>query len=255
MRLLHADDSQPVAVHRAGADATFLFTCDHAGRRTPLRLNRLGLPDAAFDLHIAWDIGAGALTERLSQALGACCILQTYSRLVIDCNRAPERPDAAPAVSDGVAIPGNTELTSDALAERVRAIHAPYHAAIAAELDARQARGLATLVVFMHSFTPRMGGQDRPWHLGVLHKDGSRFSAIVLELLSRAPGLVVGDNQPYAMDDVDYSAPLHAIGRGLDYLELEVRQDLIADETGQARIAGLLQAVLPQALARLAAEN
>ncbi len=255
MELLHAADSQPIAVHRAGADATFLFTCDHAGRLIPRRLGRLGLPQTALDLHIAWDIGAGALTERLSQSLGACGVLQRYSRLVIDCNRAPERPDAAPAVSDGVAIPGNVGLTPDALAERVQAIHTPYHTAIAGELDARQARGLPTIVVFMHSFTPRMGGQDRPWHLGVLHRDGSRFSAIVLELLSQAPGMVIGDNQPYAMDDVDYSAPLHAIGRGLDYLELEVRQDLIADEAGQARIADLLQVVLPQALAQLALDS
>ena len=255
MELLNADDSQPVTVHRAGAATTFLFTCDHAGRATPLRLNRLGLPEAAFDLHIAWDIGAGALTERLSAALGACCFLQAYSRLVIDCNRDPQRPDAAPAVSDGVAIPGNLALTPDALAERMRAIHAPYHAAIASELDARQAKGLPTIVVFMHSFTPRMGGQDRPWQLGVLHEGGSPFSRIVFELLSARPGYVVGDNQPYAMDGVDYSAPLHAIGRGLDYLELEVRQDLIADEAGQARIADLLQTVLPQALALLTAQS
>ena len=229
---------------RAGASAPFLFVCDHAGRETPEALDRLGLPEAAFDLHIAWDIGAGALTQRLAAALDACCILQRYSRLVIDCNRAPDRPDAAPETSDGTAIPGNQALTAQARADRVQAIHAPYHAAIARELDARQARGLDTVVVFMHSFTPVMGGIARPWHFGVIREEGSRFSKAMLDRLARLHGVVVGDNQPYAMDGVDYSAPTHALARGLDYLELEVRQDLIVDEAGQARIAQMLQGQL-----------
>ena len=99
MGLLDAPDSQPVVVHSAGAPALFLFTCDHAGRETPRSLGRLGLPESVFDLHIAWDIGAGALTRRLAKTLKATCILQRYSRLVIDCNRDPSRPDAIPAAS------------------------------------------------------------------------------------------------------------------------------------------------------------
>jgi predicted N-formylglutamate amidohydrolase len=249
MGLLGAGDSQPVIVERAGSAAPFLFICDHAGRDIPQRLSRLGLPDAALDLHIAWDIGAGAVARRLAASLGACCILQRYSRLVIDCNRAPDRADAAPAVSDGVRIPGNEGLDADALAARVREIHAPYHGAIAAELDARRARGLKTILVFMHSFTPRMAGFDRPWHFGVIREDGSRFSRAALQALSRLDGFVVGDNLPYAMDEIDYSAPLHAMGRGEDYLELEVRQDLIADEAGQAMVADLLERLLPAAAA------
>jgi predicted N-formylglutamate amidohydrolase len=228
-----------------------LFICDHAGRSVPSNLHRLGLPDSAFDLHIAWDIGAGALTRRLAAALGCGFVMQAYSRLVIDCNRTPDGPNAAPAISDGVRIPGNEGLTPQALAERVEAIHSPYHAAIVRELDARQAAGFRPIVVFMHSFTPRMGGQDRPWHMGVLHDGASRFSKAVLERLSDLPDLEVGDNQPYAMDGTDYSAPLHAIGRGLEYLELEVRQDLIADEPGQARIGAVLQTILAKAAAQM----
>lgn len=251
MGLLNASDSQPAIVQGAGADARFLFTCDHAGRDIPAGLNRLGLADEALNQHIAWDIGAGALTESLARRLGAAAILQRYSRLVIDCNRDPVRPDAAPETSDGWRIPGNAGLTPEARAERVDAIHAPYHAAIARELDARQARGRPTLLIFMHSFTPRMAGFDRPWHFGVIRDPASRFSKAVLERLQALPGWVTGDNEPYAMDDVDYSAPLHAMGRGLDYLELEVRQDLIADAAGQARIADILEAVLPEAAAAL----
>ena len=247
MGLLSGRDPEPVVVQRAGAAAPFLFVCDHAGRETPEALGRLGLPDSAFDRHIAWDIGAGAVTRRLAAAFGACCILQRYSRLVIDCNRAPDRADAAPEVSDGTPIPGNRELTAQALAERAEAIHEPYHAAIARELDARLARETPTVVIFVHSFTPEMGGVARPWHFGVIREEGSRFSKAMLDRLSGLHGLVVGDNQPYAMDGVDYSAPRHAMARGLDYLELEIRQDLIGDEAGEARICDLLAGQLRRA--------
>src|SRR4051812_4715829 len=97
MGLLGDGDSQPVIAERMGADGPFLCICDHAGREVPTRLGRLGLPETAFDLHIAWDIGAAGVTRRLAAALGAASVLQRYSRLVIDCNRDPARPDAIPA--------------------------------------------------------------------------------------------------------------------------------------------------------------
>ena len=251
MGLLGPGDSQSVIAERTGAGALFLFICDHAGRDVPSQLGRLGLPEAAFDLHIAWDIGAAGVTRRLSAALEAPCILQRYSRLVIDCNRDPSRPDAIPEVSDGVSIPANQGLSAEDRRVRIVAIHAPYHAAIAAELDARQDRDLPTILVFVHSFTPRMAGFDRPWQFGVIREPFSRFSKAVLDQLRAEASLTIGDNEPYAMDGIDYSAPTHALARGLDYLELEMRQDLIADEAGQAAVADMLKGVLTKAAASL----
>jgi predicted N-formylglutamate amidohydrolase len=244
MGLLDLGDSQPVIAERIGCDSRFLLICDHAGRAVPQKLHRMGVAEAGFDLHIAWDIGAAAVTRRLSAGLEAPCILQRYSRLVIDCNRDPSRPDAIPQVSDGVVIPANQGLTEQDRTARIEAIHTPYHAAITAELDRRQTLGLPTLLVFMHSFTPRMAGVDRPWSFGVIREPGSRFSRAVLDDLCALGGFEVGDNEPYAMDGSDFSAPTHALARGLDYLELEMRQDLIADEAGQAAIADLLKGVL-----------
>ena len=241
MSLLRFGDPEPAAVHRAGADASLLFICDHAGRAVPAPLGDLGVPAGEFDRHIAWDIGAAALTLALADAFGATAILQAYSRLVVDCNRHPDRPDAMPEISDGTPIPANIDLTDAARAERVAAIHAPYHAAISRELDARASRGVETRLVFIHSFTPRMAGVDRPWRYGVLHLGDSPFSDAMLQVLrednAQAP---VGDNEPYAMDATDYSAPLHGVARGLDFLEIEVRQDLIADAAGVAAVAAYL---------------
>lgn len=251
MGRLGADDSQPVIAGLAGSDAPFLLICDHAGREVPTALDQLGLPDEAFERHIAWDIGALAVTRGLSTALDAPFIAQRYSRLVIDCNRDPATAGAIPEISDGTVIPGNQGLSDAARQARIDAVHAPYHAAIAAELDRRHDRRAPTVLVFVHSFTPRMAGSDRPWRFGVVREPDSRFSRRVLERLQAIGGFEVGDNLPYAMDGVDYSAPTHAFARGFDYLELEMRQDTVADEVGQAATVDLLSGVLRQALGGL----
>ena len=253
MRRLGPSDPSPVIAYRLGSPAPFVITCDHAGRAVPAALGDLGLPAAAFERHIAWDIGAGALSRRLGDALDACVIQQAYSRLVIDCNRHPGRTDSIPALVDETEIPANQNLTPDDAAARLDEIHAPYHQAIADELDRRAALGVQTTVLFIHSFTPRLDGRDRPWTVGVLHAGDSPFSNAMLELLGQAPGEVIGDNQPYTMDETDYSAARHARGRGLDYLELEVRQDLLADEAGIEQMAVLLAPLLTAALRKTAA--
>ena len=235
--MLGRDDPTPFTVINSGGSSPFLLFGDHAGRAIPARLGDLGVAKAAMDRHIAWDIGVQGLGEALAAALDATFVAQTYSRLVIDCNRKPGSPDRAPAVSDGEAINGNVGLTESDLAARHAEIYAPYQDAIAAALDAR--RGRPTWLVSLHSFTPVFQGFARPWRMGVLHRGDSALSAGMLALLRARLGDEVGDNQPYAMDTTDNTVPLHADARGLDYLELEVRQDLIADAAGQAWAAQL----------------
>jgi predicted N-formylglutamate amidohydrolase len=70
----------------------------------------------------------------------------------------------------------------------------------------------------------------------------------VLDLLKRAYGDAAGDNQPYSMDQIDNTIPLHADARGLDYLELEIRQDLIAEPAGQDEVAAIVAGLLREAL-------
>ena len=246
--MLSRDDPSPDFVINSDGASPYLILGDHAGRAVPAVLGDLGLPPEAMDLHIAWDIGVAGLGERLAQALDACFVHQTYSRLVIDCNRRPDNPDAAPAVSDGVTIPANASLTPDETAARRRAICDPYQARISDLLDRRRARGQPTLIFSLHSFTPVFGGFVRPWRFGVLHRGDSVLSRRVLALLRQAEGNAAGDNQPYAMDGTDYTVPLHADARGLDYLELEVRQDLIGDGAGQDQIAAVLAPILRAAL-------
>ena len=252
--LLDADERPPFLLTNPGARSPFLFVGDHAGRAVPRSLGSLGLQQAQLDRHIGWDIGVAALGRSLALAMEACFIEQRFSRLVIDCNREPSRDDSIVTVSDGSDVFGNFDLEPEARRLRREAIFDPYHGAIAAELDLRLALGLPTILVALHSFTPALSSvtQARPWTYGVLHLNDSRFSRAMIERLCAEPdGPIVGDNQPYQMDLVDYTIPAHSQARGLDYLELETRQDLLADEMAVLRVTQRLARVLPEALASL----
>lgn len=234
----------------------FLLVGDHAGNAIPGRLGDLGLPIAERSRHIAWDIGVRGLGTRLAERLDARFIFQPYSRLVVDCNRARAAPDAIPATSDGTVIPGNAGLAEADKEARFAAIHEPYHQRIGAELARTDPDGLTPLVS-LHSFTPRMAGFDRPWHIGVLHDQGNNALALaMLAALRERPDLVVGDNEPYRMDAIDYSVPRHAYPAGRPYVELEIRQDLIETAAGQHHWAELIADCLDRCLpARLYAAD
>lgn len=252
--LLGGSDPSPCEVIEAVSDSPFVLLADHAGQRVPTRLDNLGLPRADLDRHIGWDIGIAAVTRLLAGQLGACAILQRYSRLVIDCNRPPGAPDSVATHSDGSHIPGNAGLDASALHQRRSEIFDPYHRRIAQELERRQQSGASPILIAMHSFTPTMAGQVRPWHVGVLYQRDARLAGCLLHALRRESGLVVGDNQPYSVSDAtDYAVPVHGERRGLLHVELELRQDLLAGPAGQqewaARLARLL-ADLPAGMTR-----
>ena len=243
--LLDSDEPHPVRVLRPDGASPLFLTADHAGRAVPRSLRQLGVPDAEMGRHIAWDIGIAGVTERLSAALDATAVLQTYSRLVVDCNRNPDWPSAMPAVSEYTRIPGNEGLSDADRAVRVEAIFTPYHDRTRALLDARSGR--RTLFVAMHSFTPSFKGERRDMQVGVLFHTDLRMANVLLDLLRAEGDLIVGANEPYALTgDSDYSVPVHAAARGLPHVEIEIRQDLIAEEAGQAawaeRFARLLTA-------------
>ena len=251
-RLLGTGDPAPFTVHKAHGLSPFVLIADHAGQRIPARLDDLGLPRRQIDRHIGWDIGIAGVTERLSAKLDAFAILQAYSRLVIDCNRPLHASGSIVTHSDGTEVPGNQRLDDVARTARALEIFAPYHARITQELDLRSTRPVAPVLIAMHSFTPVFAGFERPWHAGILYHRDTRLAHALLTALRAEPGLEVGDNEPYAIsDDSDFAIPVHGEQRGLLHVELEIRQDLIADEAGQEAWAERLARLLPPLLAEL----
>lgn len=245
--LLAAGERPPFFVQNPGGRSSLLIVGDHAGCEVPVRLAGLGLPPPELLRHIGWDIGVAALGAALAEALDASFIAQRFSRLVIDCNRDPSRADAVCAESDATCVPGNLGLSPAQRRARVTEVFEPYHARIEAEIDSRMARGQEPRLLALHSFTPVLAGAPRPWRLGVLHMGLTPLSTRVLAgLRARLPASEVGENAPYAMDQTDYTVPRHAISRGLDYLELEVRQDLLAHATAVADTAAFLAPLLSE---------
>jgi predicted N-formylglutamate amidohydrolase len=250
-RLLGPDDPDPVGEINADSTSPFFLLCDHAGNAVPAALHGLGLPQTELDRHIGIDIGVLGVAKGLAERLGAPLVWQRYSRLVIDCNRLTSVPTSMAAVADGTVVPGNQNLDEAARAARIREIMAPYHERITRRLDDRLASRLPTILVAVHSFTPRLlaAPADRPWVIGLCWGKQDQFSRHVLcALREDDSGLMVGENQPYDVDMVnDYSIPIHGEGRKLPYAEIEIRQDQITDARGQEFWAARMARVLDQA--------
>jgi predicted N-formylglutamate amidohydrolase len=246
--LLEGEDD-PVIMVNADSDSPFVLVCEHAGRRVPQSLGALGLPSSELTRHIAWDIGAEAVARRLSELLQAPLVLQRYSRLVYDCNRPPDAPDAIPMVSELTPIPGNQNLPSEAKLSRTETIYRPFHAAVAALLDGRAARGMSSILITIHSFTPVYKGVKRALDLGILHDRDHRFADILIDLFARGKDIIVKRNEPYGpADGVCHTLNLHAGVRGLLHAMIELRNDLIAHEPGWREWSDRLAKVLRQAI-------
>jgi predicted N-formylglutamate amidohydrolase len=236
--LLAADEPPAfLEISRHGV-SPFVIVVDHASARIPRTLRDLGLPPAELKRHIAWDIGALAVARRMAVTLDAHLIAQNYSRLVIDCNRDPEVDSSIPSLSESTTIPGNVELSDEQKSVRRREIFDPYHQRIGELLDVRAAAGKPTILVAQHSMTDIYHGVRRDMHAAILYNRDRRIAGLMLERLRRDGALNIADNEPYFVSDAtDYTVPRHGEARGLPHVEIEVRQDLVADEAGQAEWA------------------
>lgn len=248
--LLLEREPHPVIEVNASAGSSVVLVCEHAGRLLPEALGDLGLPASELSRHIAWDIGAEPLSRRLSELMDAPLLLQRYSRLAYDCNRPPEHPGAMPEISELTPIPGNRNLTASQKAARAQSLYFPFHAAVQNVLDKKCARGETPVLVTIHSFTRRFKGVERAVELGLLHHADDRLAKAMAGVMGRRhPEIDTRINEPYGPGDgVAHTVDLHGNSRGIMNVMIEVRNDLIAEEKGQAIWAELLAGVINEAL-------
>ena len=216
-----------------------VLVCDHACNRISQQMQGLGLSAEVLTSHIAWDIGALWVAQSLAQRLDAPLVFSNYSRLVIDCNRRPERGDLIPASSAGIAIPGNKDLLVHESLKRRHSFFDPYHQAIEQLLNER--RTSTALLLSIHSFTPNLVGQQRPWPIGVCYEQRGEMSERWRAALQKQLSTPVGDNEPYEVEsDVDYTLPAHGAKFGVPSIMLEIRQDEISDAVAAQRWAEII---------------
>jgi predicted N-formylglutamate amidohydrolase len=250
-QLLAADEPGPFKVLNPLSDQPVLLVCDHASCRFPKSLGDMGLDPFARRCHLAVDIGAGALTERISASLAVTAVVARYSRLVVDCNRQLMDPGAFLQFGDGVLVPGNRRLSQADKDRRANSIYWPYHEAVEQQIE-RLGRDVSKLsFIAVHSFTPVMGGEARPWQIGVLWDTDTRLRDIFLEGFGAA-GYVVGDNEPYSgKAPQDFTIDHHAETIGLPHVGIEIRQDLIDSDEGVEKIASLMHTIIESIPERL----
>ena len=249
-RLVTAMYSDAVEMINPGGRCPMLLICDHASRFIPEEFDNLGLPEAALRDHIAWDIGAADVTRILAKMLDAPAILGAFSRLLIDPNRTLDDPTSIPAVSDGIEVPGNRDLSRDAIEDRVNRFFRPYHAAIDDQVMAMNRRGPGPAILSIHSFTPIFQNRVRPWQAAILWNRDPRLPLPLLSWLQEA-GFVVGDNEPYSgREGFGYTTHRHADARGLANALVELRQDLVSNHNDAQTWAKRLAEALADPLSK-----
>lgn len=217
------------SLSREASEHPLILVCEHASRYIPAALNDLGLSCEAAREHIAWDIGALALAESLSEALGATLLAANYSRLVIDLNRPLQAPDSIPVKSEIYQVPGNQDLDEATREYRRQCLFAPFHTRLGELIDTRVAEGRRVRVVGIHSFTPIYFGQPRALEAGVLYGQAEDYAQRLIDGLARHPLRVAG-NQPYKINPAaDMTVPVHGDARGIDSVLIEVRNDLLGN--------------------------
>lgn len=227
-----------------------LFVCDHARNTLPEAYGTLGLDEAEFERHIAYDIGVEALTRTMAQRLGAPMVYSCFSRLLIDPNRGVDDPTVVMRLSDGTVVPGNHPISASEIENRIEQFHQPYHTAIKQEIERSLGVETNPIIFSVHSFTPYWKGVARPWEVAMLWDTDPRMAQFMIDGLKRDRNLTVGDNEPYLgalKNDTIYT---HATSRGLANGLIEVRQDLISDEAGVVEWADRLTPLLEEANAR-----
>ena len=249
--LLAAAEPAPYFELNAASAEPILLVCDHASSRFPVALGDLGLDPFARRCHLAIDIGAGALTECLSDSLGVTAVVAQYSRLVVDLNRELLDPGAFLEFGDGIIVHGNRNLHRADKEARAEAIYWPYHHAIERQLKRLRAIGPPPALVAVHSFTPVLNGEARPWDVGVLWDKDAATAELFIEAF-RAAGLKTGDNEPYSgKAPQDYTIDTHAEAAGLPHVGIEIRQDLIDNVAGVETIAAVMHKIIASLAAKI----
>jgi len=226
-----------------------LVVADHASNRVPDDIT-LGIDPALMNEHIAIDIGVADVAERMvaSDPAGRTAAwLANVSRLVCDFNRDHDGPGVLPEISDGHPIPGNA-LDAAGRKARVARFFEPYHAGLEHVLEFTP----PALILSLHSFTPALRTSDRPrpWQVGVLYNMDDRAARLAIPLLE-AEDVVVGDQEPYSGKVLNATMNRHAEAHGRTYLGIEIRQDQIANESGQIEWARRLSRICAGVLRRL----
>jgi len=229
--------------------AAVCLVCEHASPDIPHSLSDLGLAPVDRYSHAVWDIGAADVAKVLADTLAAPLVTSNVSRLVYDCNRNPGAAGAISEKTESVEVPGNRGLDDARRQSRMIEVYVPFRDLLATTLNSLTTK---PAMITIHSFSPTWFGKPRDVEIGLLHDTDGRLARRMFEAAPK--GVDTRLNEPYsASDGVMHTLQAHAMPRGLQNVMIEVRNDLIADPAGVARMASHIADMLTTALAHEAA--
>ncbi len=232
------DDPQPYVAIDGNFQAGLLLLADHARNVLPARYDALGLAPEELKRHIAYDIGVEAVTRQIADQLAVPAVMCGFSRLLIDPNRGEDDPTLIRQLYDGSVIPGNYPLEPEERKRRLINWYRPYHEAVARAVDrVATESAMPPLIMSIHSFTPRMQGYSRPWHVSLLWDTDDRAMRLLYNALASEGSLIIGDNEPYDGALTGDTMYRHGTLNGYPHVLIEIRQDLIAKDAGQTEWA------------------
>lgn len=235
-KILSNEESPSFEVFNEGGQNPILLVCEHASNMIPKRLNNLGLSEEQRFSHVAWDLGAKKLALTISKKLDSVLIAARYSRLVYDCNRSPNAPDAMPYKTEVCNVPGNMNLSSEDCAARTLEIYQPFEQKICDVITNRN----ETVLITVHSFTPIFYGKKRNTCIGFICGNDDRITSEMLSLCSDIK-LECEKNKPYGPSDgVLHTVLKHGETNQVPYVMIEVRNDLLATDEGIDQINDIL---------------
>ncbi len=248
--LPHLTKIDHVTVAHPNGASPVVLVCEHASSFIPPEFDNLGLPERALQSHIAWDPGALAVAQAVSEHLDAVLVSAGVSRLIYDCNRPPNAAAAMPAQSEDKPVPGNAALDQAERAARTARVYIPFRDRLARVIAAKP----TAVIVTIHSFTPVFHGVRRAVEIGILHDSDARLADAMLDIASSHTTAQIRRNDPYGpQDGVTHTLREHALPHGHLNVMIELRNDLIANSDQQADMAAMLSRWLADACARAGA--
>ena len=235
--------------------APIVLICEHASNFIPSFLHDLGLNSEGMLSHAAWDIGAYEMACEISELLDAPLIASKISRLVYDCNRAPESGVGIPSKSEIIEVPGNKNLSKDEIDDRVKFVYEPFHELINKTISDPDRVSLSKqhtspTIITLHSFTPVFFGEERSVELGILHDKDDRLAKLMMQEAISRTKLKAEFNAPYdASDNVMHTINKHSGNTDFMNVMIEIKNDLLSNSSDINSIALDLSNIISEALA------
>ena len=217
-----------------------VLTCEHASSALPdpwaWHLDDHWLADT----HWASDLGAAAFARSLARRLAVPAVLSRFSRLLVDPNRPLDSDTLFRREADGRVVRLNQSIDPGERQQRLDCFYHPYHRAVSAMVQ----QSTAEIVLGIHSFTEEYEGRARVLEVGVLYDQDEALAFELVEHLRNA-GFLTAPNEPYSgKNGLAYSPVLHAEEFERRALEIEVRQDLVVNDTFARRLVDALGSFL-----------